>query len=189
MEVIKSKRILALVGITGLLLGCFLPYYTVSIFGYTQSISLWGYWEGKIVFILALANTLFIFQDVIEKYIPQLFNNWVGKMVQKANNPKFSLIPTILVAAFSLYMLFQVNVDSEYIKYGLGFWVLWIGVLSLIGHAIFYRKQNIQPLQSVQQVQPQMESQQPMNSMKQCPQCGNTVDSSAQFCVNCGNRF
>ena len=90
MEVIKNKKILALIGIIMLLLGTFLPYFTVSIFGYSQSISLWGYWEGKIVLALTLANALFIFKDWIEQYVPQLFNNNVGRLVEKANNPKFS---------------------------------------------------------------------------------------------------
>lgn len=142
MEVIKNKRILALVGIGGLLLGCFLPYYTVSIFGYTQSVSLWGYWEGKIVLLLTLANALFIFQDYIEKYVPQLLNNWVGDLVQKGKNPKFAIIPTILVAVFAISLIIRLDVDSEYIKYGLGFWVLWIGIISLIGHAIFYKNEK-----------------------------------------------
>ena len=188
MEVIKNKRILALVGIAGLILGCFLPYYTVSFFGYTQSISLWGYWEGKIVLVLTLANALFIFQDFIEKYVPQLFNNWVGNLVQKAKNPKFALIPTILVAVFAISLIIRLDVDSEYIKYGLGFWILWVGIIALIGHAILYKKQNVQAVQSqpvnFQQVQPQIDP-----TKKYCPHCRNQVDANAETCFMCGNKF
>jgi len=143
MEAIKNKRILAIIGIAGLIFGCILPYYNISFLGYSRSISLWNYWEGKVVLVLALANALFIFQDVIEKYIPQLFNNWVGNIVQKAKNPKFALVPTILVAVFAISLIVRLDVDSEYIKFGLGFWTLWIGIVALIGHAIFYKKQDV----------------------------------------------
>lgn len=165
MEVIKNKRILALVGIIGLILGCFLPYYNFSLFGYTQSISLWGYWEGKIVLVLTLANALFIFQDVIEQYIPQLSNNWLGNLVRKLNNPKFALIPTILVAIFAISLIIRLDVNSKYIKYGLGFWILWVGIVSLIGHAIFYKKQNTQSQQTenYQQFQQPIQPQQTVN--------------------------
>lgn len=194
MEVIKNKRILALVGIAGLILGCFLPYYTISLFGYTQSISLWGYWEGKIVLVLTLANALFIFQDFIEKYVPQLFNNWVGNLVQKAKNPKFALVPTILVAVFAISLIIRLDVDSDYIKYGLGFWVLWIGIIALIGHAIFYKKQNVQSVQSqqsvnYQQVQQPMQQPQIDPTKKFCPHCRNQVDANAETCFMCGNKF
>ena len=200
MEVIKNKRILALVGIAGLILGCFLPYYTFSLFGYTQSISLWGYWEGKIILVLTLANALFIFQDYIEKYIPQLFNNWIGNIVQTAKNPKLALVPTILVAVFAISLIIRLDVDSKYIKYGLGFWVLWIGIIALIGHAIFYKKQNVKSAQQVANYQPMQQSmQQPVQQPTQqsqidptkkfCPHCRNQVDVNAETCFMCGNKF
>lgn len=205
MEVIKNKRILALIGIICLLLGVFLPYITFSIWGYSQSISLWGYWEGKVVLVLTLANALFIFKDWIEKYIPQLFNNGIGRLVEKAHNPKFSLIPTILVAAFAAYMFIQIDVDSKYLKYGIGFWILWVGILSLIGHAIFYKGKKEEPTQQTstetvyqnsfvsqsqsevvnsQNIEPQVDV-----TKKYCPNCRTQVDANAQTCFMCGNRF
>lgn len=191
MEVIKNKRILALVGIAGLILGCFLPYYTVSVFGYTQSISLWGYWEGKIVLVLTLANALFIFQDFIEKYVPQLFNNWIGNIVQKAKNPKFALVPTILVAVFAISLIIRLDVDSEYIKYGLGFYLLWIGIIALVGHAIFYKNKNVVNNQATNYQQVQQPVQQPQidPTKKYCPHCRNQVNANAETCFMCGNRF
>lgn len=142
MEIIKNKRILALVGIGALILACFLPYYTISLWGYSQSLSLWGYLEGKIVLLLTLASSLFIFQDYIEKYVPQLYNSGLGKLVKKVNNPKYALVPTILVALLAISLMIRIDVDSSYINFGLGFWVLWIGIIALVGHAIFYKKQN-----------------------------------------------
>ena len=217
MEVIKNKRILAIIGIAGLVLSCFFPYFKISILGYSRSISLWGYWEGKIIVLLALANALFIFQDFIEKYIPQLFNNWIGSIVKKTNNPKFSLIPTILVAVFAISLIMKVDVDFDYIKYGLGFYILWIGILSLIGHAIFYRKandnlqqptqqptmnpQNVQPIQqptmSPQNVQPMQQptmnpqNVQPMQQPTMNPQnvqpMQQQTELNKKYCPNCGN--
>lgn len=183
MEVIKNKKILALIGIITLLLGTFLPYFTVSVFGYSQSISLWGYWEGKIVLALTLANALFIFKDWIEQYVPQLFNNNIGRLVEKANNPKFSLIPTILITCFAVYMIINIDVDSEYIKYGLGFYLLWVGIISLIGHAIFYKKNEEivqQPVTFEQPVQMQQTVSQPI-----CPNCRQVV--TGNFCTKCGS--
>ena len=205
MEVIRNKKILALIGIIALLLGTFLPYITLSLWGYSQSISLWGYWEGKVVLILTLANALFIFNDWIEKYLPQLFDNSVGKLVKKANNPKFSLIPTVLVAGFAVYMLININVDSEYLKYGLGFYLLWVGIIALVGHSIFYKKQNSeaintvqpqiqQPVNNTMNVQPQMQQSMsnvnsPIVNMKYCPNCGKQVDINSETCLMCGNKF
>lgn len=151
MKVIKNKKVLALVGICCLILGVFLPYFTITIWGYSESYSLWSYWEGKVILILTLANALFIFGDFIEKRVPQLFNNSVGKLVKKANNPKFSLVPTILTVLLLIYMLVEIGTDySEFLKYGLGFWMNWIGIAALIGHAIFYKKPEVQS-QSLEQ--------------------------------------
>ena len=105
MEIIKNKRILAIVGLVCLLLGTIMPYFTFSFLGYSQSISLWGYWEGKIILVLIIANGMFIFKDYIEKYVPQLFNSNLGKKIAEIDNPKYSLIPTILIVVFAIYLL------------------------------------------------------------------------------------
>lgn len=84
--------------------------------------------------VLALANLLFIFKDLVEKYVPFLFNNWVGRKVQDCNNPKFSLIPTVLVAIFAIYKTSVLGIDS-FKYYNLGFYTMWIGVISLVAYA------------------------------------------------------
>jgi len=139
MEAIRNKRILALIGIISLVLGTLLPYYTFSFWGYTESISLWGYWEGKVVLSLIVANALFIFKDWLEQYVPQVFNSGIGRKIANVDNPKLSLIPTILIIAFVIYLYNTLEVDSEFIKNGIGFYLLWIGVIALVGHAIFYK--------------------------------------------------
>jgi len=109
---------------------------------------LWGYWEGKVILTLTLANALFIFSDEIKKFAPQLFNSNMGKIIDKVNNPKFALIPTIIVTVFLIYLFVEIG-DTSYLKYGIGFFTVWLGVIALIGHSIFYKK-SIVPVAPVQ---------------------------------------
>ena len=218
MEEIKNKRILAAVGIVCLLLGCFLPYFSITIFGLNATHSLSEYWEGYLILALTVANALFIFQDIIEKYVPQAFNNGLGALVKKLNNPKFALIPTLLALGLAIYLYSELDVAAEYIKYGIGFWILWIGIIALVGHSIFYKGQAIQSMQQpvqpsvapVASVETPFSSQQPdqavtplqsepiqqpvqplqtEESKKFCPQCGTQVNGSSETCFMCGNKF
>lgn len=204
MEAIKNKRILALVGIICLFIGTITPYFKFSLLGYSYSISLWKYWEGKVIVALIIANTMFIFKDYLQKYVPQVFNSSLGQKIENAS-PKLAIVPTILVVAFVIYLTAHLDVASEYLKHGLGFYALWIGVVGLVGHVIFYKKpvQTEQPMNNQQQPvynnQPQNNyqqpvQQQPMNNetpqnVKYCPKCGNKVDQSATTCFMCGNNF
>ncbi len=142
LEKIKNTRILAVIGIVCLILGTILHYFTFSLFGISRSISLINYWEGKIVIVLAVANLLFIFKDIVEKYIPSLFNTGIGKKISELNNSKYSLIPTILAVAFALYLHIHLNFNTKYMDYGLGFYVLWIGLICLVAYAILHRNDN-----------------------------------------------
>lgn len=141
MEKIKNTRILSMIGLLCLFLGVILPYFTFSFLGIKQSIALWSYWEGKVMMILIVANVLFIFKDYVEKYVPQLLNSTIGKKIQNAN-PKLAIIPTILVAVFAVYLYTKTDIDSNYIKHGLGFWSLWIGVICLVAHTFLYKKKE-----------------------------------------------
>ena len=141
LEKCKTTRILAAIGIVGLILGTIMPYVTYNIFGYKYSISLWGYWEGKIVMILAIANLLFIFKDMVEKYAPFLFNNGLGQKIKEVDNPKYSLIPTILIAIFTIYETTQLGIETlKY--YNIGFYCLWIGVICLVAYAVLHKKDD-----------------------------------------------
>lgn len=142
LEKCKNTKLLAIIGVAGLILGTMMDYIKISVFGFTESLSLWGYWEGKIVLLLAIANTLFIFKDWVEKYIPALFNTNIGKKIANITNPKASLVPTILSVIFMFYLHNRLDIDSEYTSYGLGFYLLWIGAISLVAYAILYKKDN-----------------------------------------------
>lgn len=183
MEVFKTKRILALIGLVSLILGIILPYYNYSFLGYSQSISLWGYWEGKIILVLTIANALLIFKEWVQKYLPQMFNSFLGQKIAKSNNSKLSLIPTILVFVFVIDLNFSLKVDSEFFKYGLGFYLLGLGIICLIGHAIFYKKEKT--VEEVSQNIGEIQS----NNFKFCPGCGNKVNETVEFCPNCGHKF
>lgn len=189
---LKNKRILALIGIVCLTAGTFLPYLKVSVWTYNYTLTLWNYWEGKVIIALTLASTLFIFRDWVEKYAPQLFNNNIGKLVDKYNNTKYSLVPTILIALLALYLLSDIDVSSKYLNYGIGFWIIWIGIISLVGHAVLYKKQNIQSVQNNINSVPNIETNQPNQDntgIKYCPNCGTKLNENADTCFGCGNKF
>ena len=140
-EKMKTTRILAVIGIVGLVFGTIMPYVKYSFLGYRYSISLWGYWEGKVIMLLAIANLLFIFKDLVEKYAPFLFNSSIGKKIQDCDNPKFSLIPTALSAIFAIYLTSILGIDS-FKYYNIGFYALWIGTISLIAYAVMHRQET-----------------------------------------------
>lgn len=138
MEKLKATKILGGIGIALLLLGIMTPYVKYNIFGYKLSVALWEYWEGKIIMLLALANALFIFKDLIEKYAPALFNNAIGQAIKKCNNPKFSLIPTVLCAIFAIYVTSVLGVKT-FKYYNVGFYLMWLGTISLVAYAFLHK--------------------------------------------------
>ncbi len=139
-EKMKNTRILAIIGIAGLILGTIFPYVSYSFFGTSLSISLWDYWQGKVVLALAIANLLFIFRDVVEKYIPSLLDTDIGKKIANINNSKGSLVPTILAVIFVLYL--QIRLDVDFDNYSLGFYLLWIGVIALVAYSFLHKNNN-----------------------------------------------
>ena len=138
LEKLKTTRILAAIGIIGLIAGTILPYAEFHIFGYSYSATLWNYWQGKIIMLLSVANLLFLFKDIVEKYIPALFQSSFGQKIQELDEAKYSMIPTVLVIIFALYLCFSLSIDLKYCS--IGFYLLCIGVISLIAYAILHRK-------------------------------------------------
>jgi len=164
MEIVKNKRILALIGIISLLLGTIFPYMTFEIkeLKYYESISLISYIEGILILIITFATTLIIFKDFVEKYASRLYERGLGKLLKKVENPKFAIIPTVLVAGIAIYLT-SVSMDigssfddySDYIKNGIGFYLLWLGVLCLIAHAFLYKgstKKTEEPVKNYHQI-------------------------------------
>lgn len=189
MEKLKNTRLLGGIGIIALLLGVILPYVKFSFFGYSQTISLWGYWEGKIIILLIVANTLFIFKDYVDKYVPQLFNSNIGRTIKNANE-KLVLVPTILVVIFAIYLYTTIDVDSKYLEHGLGFWLLWMGVILLVAHSFIYKKSSSSNTysQNPQSVINNNISYENTNT-KRCPSCGNICSMQSDRCSMCGNQL
>ena len=137
-EKCRTTRILGAIGVAGLVLGTIMPYVKYNLWGYKYSISLWGFWEGKIIMLLAIANLLFIFKDLVEKYVPSLFNSNIGKKIKDCENPKFSLIPTVLVAIFAIYLTSNMGIDT-FKYYNIGFYAMWIGTICLVAYAFLHK--------------------------------------------------
>ncbi len=138
-EKCKKTRILATIGIICVILGVILPYIKYNILGISFSFSLWEFWEGKVVIALAIANLLFIFKDEVERFAPFLFNSEIGKKIQNCENSKMSLIPTVLVVIFVIYLTVDLGIDTfEY--YNIGFYAMWIGIISLVAYAFLHKE-------------------------------------------------
>lgn len=139
-EKCKTTRILAVIGIVGMVLGTIFPYVSYSIFGYKYDIALWDCLEGKIILILAIANLIFIFKDYVEKYAPKLVERGFWQKIASIKSPKASLVPTFLAAAFAIYL--TIKLDVEFSNYSLGFYSMWIGVICLVAYAILHNNDD-----------------------------------------------
>jgi hypothetical protein len=141
-EKCKTTRILGAIGIIGLILGSIMPYVKYDFWGYSYSVTLVEFWQGKFIIILAIANLLFIFKDVVEKYIPALFNSEIGRKIQECDNQKYSLIPTVLSTIFAIYLTSTMG-TSSFGYYNIGFYAMWIGTISLVAYALIHKKDNV----------------------------------------------
>lgn len=140
LDKMKNTRLLAGIGVVCMILGTMFSYVSYNIFGTVIDIALWDYLEGKIILIIAIANLLFIFKDFVEKYVPSLFNTGIGRKIKDINNPKASLVPTILGAVFAIYL--TLKLDVEFSAYSLGFYSMWIGVICLVAYAILHKNND-----------------------------------------------
>jgi len=140
LDKMKNTRLLAGIGVACMILGTMFSYVSYDVFGYNYDIALWDYLEGKIILIIAIANLLFIFKDFVEKYIPSLFNTGIGKKIKDINNPKASLVPTFLGAAFAIYL--TLKLDVSFSNYSLGFYSMWVGVICLVAYAILHKNND-----------------------------------------------
>ena len=201
LEQLKKKRYLGAAGLILLFLGTILPYYQYSFLGYSIKLSLYKYLEGKIVIVLIVANLLFIFKDLVEKYVPQMFNSNMGIRIKNAN-PKLAIVPTILIAVFVIILFLRVDLGTA-LKHGLGFFSLWLGVICLVLHSFLYKNSNETTNYSNQVNYNQMpvnsdvtisNNQQMINnnmnsSIRYCPGCSNGLSGNEQFCSNCGTNI
>lgn len=165
MDIIKNKKVLAIAGLVSLFLGIVLPYYSVEVWGYKQTIAVFKYWPGKLVLALIVLNILVIFKNEIKRFIPKIYEVSIGKKIDEGGQ-KYSLVPTILSVACIIYLTIDLHVDSSYVKNGLGFYLLWVGVALLVAHAFIYKEKNIESNVSVEK-HDQVENNQISNTQYQ----------------------
>lgn len=133
LSVLKSTKILGIVGSILLIIGTLFPFYTVSFLGIKASVKLIENTAGKIMLIVGIISLAMIFIDFIISKIPE------GKATFLLNlrNQKLILIP----AAIALILLIvSANQDTYGLgKLAFGFYLLLIGIIALVAYPFMYK--------------------------------------------------
>ena len=133
LSVLKSTKILGIVGSILLIIGTLFPFYTVSFLGIKASVKLIENTAGKIMLIVGIISLAMIFIDFIINKIPE------GKATFLLNlrNQKLILIP----AAIALILLIvSANQDTYGLgKLAFGFYLLLIGIIALVAYPFMYK--------------------------------------------------
>lgn len=133
LSVLKSTKILGIVGSILLIIGTLFPFYTVSFLGIKASVKLIENTTGKIMLIVGIISLAMIFIDFIISKIPE------GKATFLLNlrNQKLILIP----AAIALILLIvSANQDTYGLgKLAFGFYLLLIGIIALVAYPFMYK--------------------------------------------------
>ena len=117
----KNKLYIGLAGCALMLIAVFLPYATVSVFGFKQSVSYVEGWEGKAILALSVASGLLL---------------WFKK-------EKFLLISTGLILLIDLYGIFNLKAQLKEFgslvnsSLGISPWLVIIGVVAAAGVVVF----------------------------------------------------
>jgi len=140
-EKLKNSRMLAVIGLAAITLALFLPYITITVYD-SISLSLIEYTEGKIVMIFIIFHAVVIFQDYIKKYVPRFHTSGFNR-IQDMDDSNLMLIAASLTVAYAIFLYFQIDVDTAFVNYGIGFWMLWIGILCLMIHAVLHKMHSV----------------------------------------------
>ena len=149
LDVFKNTKILAIIGLVLATMGLFLPYYKFTMSTVVKSVSFWKYFESKIMLLLLIVNSILIFNEKLGKIFPKLSNTDAWKVILKLDNPKFTLIPTGLYVLYTFYCISTYGVDSASatVKYTLGAYILWLGVVLLLGYGLLYKQKKIEDVE------------------------------------------
>lgn len=114
----KICKLLILIGAAVAILGCFLPYYTISAFGFSQSISYvggnGGGADGIIVIILAIVAIVAVFVNA-----------------QKLK--KFAIVPAVVAFLIAIYDMIQVkDAASGFGSFGIGAYLVILGLIACV---------------------------------------------------------
>ncbi len=133
LSVLKSTKILGIVGSILLIIGTLFPFYTVSFLGIKASVKLIENTAGKIMLIVGIISLAMIFIECIISKFPE------GKATFLLNlrNQKLILIP----AAIALILLIvSANQDTYGLgKLAFGFYLLLIGIIALVAYPFMYK--------------------------------------------------
>lgn len=113
----NQTKLMVLIGSIATIIGCFMPFYTVSVFGYSESVS---YTEGDGIFAIILA---------------------IGAIVLAVLNlQKFSLIPAAITLLMVIVELINANdVASGFGSVGIGAYVVIIGaIVTIVGGVLAF---------------------------------------------------
>lgn len=144
LEKIKTTRILAIVGIIALILGAIVPYVDLGII----SFSLWNSWAGIIILLLVILDALYIFRDLLKKYISSIFNNAFMSKIENINERICSLVITGLIAIFVIYLtinLRSTGLHFTFKYYSIGFYLTWLGLICLVAYTFLHNNKLNQP--------------------------------------------
>lgn len=129
-ELVKNLNPVTIIGIVASLLfaiGSFLPYYTVSVFGYSNSISLFGIkalW-GIIVLLVGIASAVMALTQQFQALLG------IGGAAVAFN------IYAMLRFASILSKNSYTKMAKDLLKHGVGFYILLIGALGILGVALY----------------------------------------------------
>lgn len=143
MEKLKNTKLLGIIGAIVTIIGLFLPFATVTAkalgIKYSESVT-YIQADGIFVLILTIITLLMIFSDKLSEKVA---------FFKKLSNVKLVLIPTILSAIILIFDMANAasvigDASSSLVKaevsYGIGLWVLWIGLIATAVFPFLYKK-------------------------------------------------
>ena len=134
MDKLKNSKLLGIIGNAVLLVGTFLPMYTISFFGISSSVS-YVQGDGIFVIILSIIALLMIFADKLAEKVP---------FFSKLTNPKLTLIPTAISAILLVIAITSVA-GSGYgslFSFGIGFYLMIIGLVAAVVYPFLYKGES-----------------------------------------------
>ncbi|MDY6071475.1 MAG: hypothetical protein ACLUF5_04105 [Clostridia bacterium] len=122
MEFLKNNaKWIGLAGCALMIIGCFLPFATVSILGLSETIALSG--TGALGIILIITAI-------------------ISGIVMLTKKSKLSLITTIIYALFVVLNIANASEYGDAFSYGIGLYVVIIGVIIAVVMPFFKSKQD-----------------------------------------------
>lgn len=143
MDKLRNTKILGIIGNVLVIISLFMPVLVLEseVIGYRES---WQYInsDGKILLALSIINLVIIFADKIS---PEFFKGFT--------NIKITAIPSIIEVIVLINFTAKrgdIVIGNQYVdlKWSIGFYVMWIGVILSMLCPIIYREKNKEQLEN-----------------------------------------